>query len=81
MRRSRVSTTTKPCSAFYDLPDLNPAKLHMTVPTDFRRNSETPCILRPARRGSNNFRAFLAPQRFSWHDALANPCPNVEERR
>ena len=29
----------------YDLSDLNPAKLHMTVPTDFRRNSEIPGIL------------------------------------
>ncbi len=29
----------------YDLSDLNPAKLHMTVPTDFRRNSEVPRIL------------------------------------
>jgi hypothetical protein len=31
--------------SFYDLSDLNPAKLHMTVPTDFRRNSEIPGIL------------------------------------
>lgn len=29
----------------YDLSDLNPAKLHMIVPTDFRRNSEIPGIL------------------------------------
>lgn len=29
----------------YDLSDLNPAKLHMTVPTDFRRNSAIPGIL------------------------------------
>lgn len=29
----------------YDLSDLNPAKLHMTVPTDFRRNSDIPGIL------------------------------------
>jgi predicted transcriptional regulator of viral defense system len=29
----------------YDLSDLNPAKLHMTVPTDFRRNGEIPGIL------------------------------------
>jgi hypothetical protein len=29
----------------YDLSDLNPAKLHMTVPTDFRRNSGIPGIL------------------------------------
>src|ERR1035441_4590717 len=28
-----------------DLSDLNPAKLHMTVPMDFRRNSEIPGIL------------------------------------
>ena len=31
--------------SLYDLSDLNPAKLHMTVPTDFRRNSQTPGIL------------------------------------
>jgi len=31
--------------SFYDLSDLNPAKLHMTVPTDFRRNSEIPGVL------------------------------------
>jgi hypothetical protein len=31
--------------SFYDLSDLNPAKLHMTVPTHFRRNSEIPGIL------------------------------------
>ena len=31
--------------SFYDLSDLNPAKLHMTVPTNFRRNSEIPGIL------------------------------------
>jgi len=31
--------------SFYNLSDLNPAKLHMTVPTDFRRNSEIPGIL------------------------------------
>jgi len=31
--------------SFYDLSDLNPAKLHMTVPADFRRNSEIPGIL------------------------------------
>ena len=29
----------------YELSDLNPAKLHMTVPTEFRRNSEMPGIL------------------------------------
>ena len=29
----------------YDLSDLSPAKLHMTVPTDFRRNSDIPGIL------------------------------------
>jgi predicted transcriptional regulator of viral defense system len=28
-----------------DLSDLNPAKLHMTVPTSFRRNSAVPAIL------------------------------------
>jgi predicted transcriptional regulator of viral defense system len=31
--------------SFYDLSDLNPAKLHMTVPTNFRRNSEIPGVL------------------------------------
>lgn len=31
--------------SLYDLSDLNPAKLHMTVPTRFRRNSEIPAIL------------------------------------
>src|SRR5713226_8488624 len=29
----------------YELSDLNPAKLHMTVPTHFRRNSDIPGIL------------------------------------
>ena len=31
--------------SLYDLSDLNPAKLHITVPTDFRRNSDIPGIL------------------------------------
>jgi len=31
--------------SLYDLSDLNPAKLHMTVPMRFRRNSETPGAL------------------------------------
>ena len=31
--------------SLYELSDLNPAKLHMTVPTHFRRNSEIPAIL------------------------------------
>jgi hypothetical protein len=31
--------------SLYELSDLNPAKLHMTVPTHFRRNSEVPGIL------------------------------------
>ena len=31
--------------SLYDLSDLNPAKLHMTVPSDFRRNSDIPNIL------------------------------------
>jgi predicted transcriptional regulator of viral defense system len=31
--------------SLYDLSDLNPAKLHMTVPSDFRRNGEIPGIL------------------------------------
>ena len=31
--------------SLYDLSDLNPAKLHMTVPTHFRRSSEIPAIL------------------------------------
>jgi predicted transcriptional regulator of viral defense system len=28
--------------SLYELSDLNPAKLHMTVPAHFRRNSEIP---------------------------------------
>ncbi len=31
--------------SFYDLSDLNPAKLHMTVPRSFRRSSEIPGVL------------------------------------
>jgi hypothetical protein len=31
--------------SLYDLSDINPAKLHMTVPLHFRRNSEIPGIL------------------------------------
>src|ERR1017187_754232 len=31
--------------SFYDLSDLNPAKIHMTVPTSFRRSSEIPGVL------------------------------------
>jgi len=31
--------------SLYDLSDLNPARLHMTVPMHFRRNSEIPGIL------------------------------------
>jgi len=31
--------------SLYDLSDLNPAKLHMTVPSDFRRNGEIPGLL------------------------------------
>jgi predicted transcriptional regulator of viral defense system len=31
--------------SLYELSDLNPAKLHMIVPTHFRRNSEIPGIL------------------------------------
>jgi predicted transcriptional regulator of viral defense system len=31
--------------SLFNLSDLNPAKLHMTVPKDFRRNSEIPGIL------------------------------------
>lgn len=31
--------------SFYNLSDLNPAKLHMTVPPGFRKNSEIPGIL------------------------------------
>ena len=31
--------------SLYDLSDLNPAKLHMTVPTGFRRNSDIPGLL------------------------------------
>ena len=35
----------KTALSLYDLSDLNPAKLHMTVPSDFRRNGEIPGIL------------------------------------
>jgi hypothetical protein len=31
--------------SLYNLADLNPSKLHMTVPMDFRRNSEIPGVL------------------------------------
>ncbi len=31
--------------SLYDLSDVNPSKLHMTVPTGFRRNSHIPSIL------------------------------------
>ena len=31
--------------SLFDLSDLNPAKLHMTVPTDFRRSTDIPGIL------------------------------------
>jgi len=31
--------------SLYDLSDVNPSKLHMTVPIDFRRNSAIPSIL------------------------------------
>ena len=31
--------------SLYDLSDVNPSKLHMTVPIDFRRNSAIPRIL------------------------------------
>ena len=31
--------------SLYELSDLNPTKLHVTVPTDFRRNSRIPGIL------------------------------------
>ncbi len=31
--------------SLHDLSDLNPAKLHMTVPSHFRRNSDIPGIL------------------------------------
>lgn len=31
--------------AIYDLTDLNPSKLHMTVPKNFRRNSRIPNVL------------------------------------
>ncbi len=31
--------------SLHELSDLNPAKLHMTVPTNFRRNSEIPGIV------------------------------------
>jgi len=32
--------------AHYELTDLNPSKLHMSVPKNFRRNSETPGVLK-----------------------------------
>jgi len=44
-RKSRAYTATTRRSAFTILSDLNPAKLHMTVPTGFRRNSDIPGIL------------------------------------
>ena len=31
--------------SLYELLDLNPSKVHMTVPTDFRRNSDIPGVL------------------------------------
>ena len=31
--------------SLYELSDLNPSKVHMTVPTDFRRNSDIPGVL------------------------------------
>ncbi len=31
--------------SFHDLSDLNPVKIHMTVPTHFRRNTEIPGVL------------------------------------
>jgi predicted transcriptional regulator of viral defense system len=31
--------------SLHDLSDVMPAKLHMTVPRSFRRNSEIPCVL------------------------------------
>ena len=33
--------------SLHELSDLNPAKLHMTVPTHFRRNSDIPGIVVP----------------------------------
>ena len=49
--------------SLYDLSDLNPARLNMTVPTDFRRNSEIPGILtlhyaEPARTGCTDGPGF-----------------------
>lgn len=32
--------------AFYDLSDLNPSKMHMIVPEDFRKSQKTPKILK-----------------------------------
>lgn len=48
--RNRNEVTEGVCShqtalSLYELSDLNPAKLHMTVPNHFRRNSEIPGIL------------------------------------
>src|SRR5207244_695548 len=31
--------------AYYELSDVNPSKLHMTVPRSFRRNAKTPRVL------------------------------------
>ena len=38
-------TATQTALSLYELSDLNPSKLHMTVPTDFRRNSDIPDVL------------------------------------
>src|SRR6267142_276694 len=35
----------QPALNLYDLSDLSPGKLHLTVPADFRRSSDTPGIL------------------------------------
>ena len=41
----RALIATRPPSPLYDLSHINPAKLHMTVPRRFRRNSAIPKVL------------------------------------
>ena len=43
--RSKGSIVDQTALSLHDLSDLNPAKLHMTVPAHFRRNSDIPGIL------------------------------------
>jgi predicted transcriptional regulator of viral defense system len=44
-RGRRVLYSHQTALSLYELSDLNPAKLHMTVPTNFRRNSDIPGIV------------------------------------